>query len=166
MRQSILYCLHYQIVCHTACHGIHRLERIAYSLVLLHLIHHRLLHHISAALWLNMSVKYKMPSLHKLRLKVWHAVPYKLYHMPGRTDILQCNLHSRCIFHYRRLFNHSMDGIGAAFVYIIQFINIRYFRKLYIIPGKMKEYITNGVYSHFSKCFLCFFPDALNCGNR
>ena len=77
-----------------------------------------------------------MSSLHKLCLKVWHTVPYQLYHMPGRADILQCNLHSRCIFHYRCLFNHSMDGIGAAYVYIIQFINIRYFRKLYGVKDK------------------------------
>ena len=94
----------------------------------------------------------------KFIFKIWHPIPCKLYHMPCTSDIQQSNDHVPCLFCNCTSFYNGMDCIMFILIKRTYLINILYFGKLYIIAGKMKEYITYSVYSHLFKQIFCLFP--------
>ena len=149
--QCLPHRFYHEIVGDPACQRIHRKKTVFNFLIGLRRIHHRLFHHKFAILNVDISVKNKIFAMCQCIPYIRHPIPDQLDLMSRASNHKKCHLHMSSTSRYRCTLNpcNNRKLILCLHMFRCHLIDRHRMGILYIISGKMKEYITYGVYSHF-----------------
>ena len=158
-RKRLTYRLDHKIVRYASGQRIHGEKHIFHLCISLRLIDDRLFHHIFTFFDRDFSIEDIILIGFQIISDIWLPIPDQLHLMSDRTNGKQCQLHTPRTFDNRRC-SHLCYNRMIFFREGRNLIDRFHLRIPDICPGKMKEYITNGVYSHFCKQFFCFLPNS------